>query len=220
MHSLTFQFVGSASDPRGSVMLDDVRLETQEASLRLVNCGQPWESQTMNTAMVEETPSGAVAVDPGTNIWGGGNFVFRTSKARIIGTNDPFGCFIHFAEIESSLDDESWAGWGVNLNGLNVTKYGTLAFKVKRVNGKERPHIYLSDDNNRQYVDLDTYVKPSMDWQVVEIPLSDFSGVNLSKLRSLSLGFEWQRMNGALYIRDISFTTAGPSKGEGPVGSQ
>jgi RHS repeat-associated protein len=211
LHTLTFMFIGSESGESGAIAIDEIRFDPDASTLFISNCGQPWESKSIIKQSGDAARNNGGS-DRGTSIWGVGNFLFYTSMARIDAANDQHGCLIHFSGIESSRAGEGWAGWGVNLHSANVADYQVLSFKIKRVNRVERPNIYLSDKKSKAFVELDRYAQASLDWQTVEIPLRDFKEVDLHNLTGLSMVFEWETMDGSLYVRDLAFRPEGAQR--------
>lgn len=208
LYTLTFMFIASESGESGAIAIDEIRFDSDLAPLFVSNCGQPWESKSVIKQSGESARNNG-ASDRGTSIWGVGNFLFYTSKARIDEANAQHGCLIHFSGVESSKGSEGWAGWGVNFHSVNVADYQVLSFRMKRVNRVERPNIYLSDKNSKAFVDLEKYAQASLDWQTIEIPLRDFKEVDLDNLTGLSMVFEWEAMDGSLYVRDLAFRPQG-----------
>jgi len=150
---------------------------------------------------------------PGRNIWGKNNYTYNTSKAQMNIHYDKFGCLIHYDDIVCNKSEESWAVWRVDLNNVDASKYSLVSFKFKGIHGTERPNLYLDngiEGVRKQFVDFERYLQPSGDWQVVNIPLKDFSdlGVDLTHLAGLIFAFEWEQMSGAFYIDDITFEYA------------
>jgi hypothetical protein len=58
----------------------------------------------------------------------------------------------------------------------------------------------------RRCVNLEKYVKITKEWQMVEIPLSDFGNQNidLTHLEEIQVVFEWERVSSTIYIDNIS----------------
>jgi hypothetical protein len=103
-------------------------------------------------------------------------------------------------------ENDAYAVWETGLANLDTTPYDRLSFYVKRGAGTDRAHIYLQDPwGSRVYVDMDRYAAVDQAWQLVTIPLADFAGVNLTDLQSLQFAFEWEALNGLIFLDDIRF---------------
>ena len=200
LENLSFTVEERLGSGSGTVMIDRLAFEDDSVPLRVGDC----------------------AGGPDVRAWSEDPLLFKTSIAQIDVLRDPFGCLVHYDGIVSSRDQESWAGWGVQLGGLDATGYETLVLRMKRVHGVEQPNIYLDDGTTRAYVDLEAYTAPSTEWQRVEIPLKAFTaqGLNLRHLQSLTFVLEWERMAGALYLGEMVFEpTASPRPGPAPYDS-
>jgi len=103
-------------------------------------------------------------------------------------------------------ENNAYAVWETGLANLDATQYDRLSFYVKRSTGTDRAHIYLQDSwGSRVYMDMDTYAAVDQAWQLVTIPLADFTGVNLTDLQNLQFAFEWEAMDGVIFLDDIRF---------------
>jgi RHS repeat-associated protein len=107
----------------------------------------------------------------------------------------------------SGVTGSGWAEVGENLVGLDASDYDTLSLCIKGARGGEKPNIYLSDGFIRTFVDIENYVPVTASWQKVDIPLGDFAvqGVNISNLSHFEVMFEWEEMNGTIYLDDMLF---------------
>lgn len=56
------------------------------------------------------------------------------------------------------------------------------------------------------HIDLEKYIAGT-DWETAVIPLRVFAdeGLDLKNLEKLTVVFEWEKMEGALYVDDIKF---------------
>jgi hypothetical protein len=99
-----------------------------------------------------------------------------------------------------------YAVWQTSLEAVNLSSYDTLSFMVKGVAGNERPNIYLTDSfDNRGFINIETYGPVTQDWGCINIPLQDFGGVYLTSLETLQIAFEWEPMQGTVYLDNIQF---------------
>jgi len=102
----------------------------------------------------------------------------------------------------------TYCGLIVYLADISVADADRLSFYIKGSNPGSKPNIYLYDGTNRAFVNIEDYKYVTTGWQRVDIPLTDFSnqGVNLTHVRELSFVFEWEDMNGEIYLDNIEFT--------------
>lgn len=101
----------------------------------------------------------------------------------------------------------TYAGWATALRGIDASEARALSFNVRGLTGGERPNIYLDDGTSRAYVDIEDYAPLTREWQTVSVPLARFSeqGVDLTHLKEFQVVFEWERMEGTVYIDDVGF---------------
>lgn len=184
IENLSFIFEENAGSKNGSVYIDDISFDPSLAFLVVADFSDCTDK----------------------TIWGKGYWTFNTRTSNIYTGSDAFGCLIQYHGVESKRENISWAGWGIDLDGLNVTGYETLALHLKRIHGTERPNLYLADSRIERYVDLEDYMTGAP-WEDVRIPLKVFAekGINLSDLKKLTISFEWEKMDGAIYVDDIAF---------------
>lgn len=189
MDNVSFTFENTFGSTAGEVFIDNIHFEQEQAPMMVFNCSDGSKR----------------------NIWGAKNRTYNTKKANINAHYDQYGCLICYSGIVSSRDDEAWAGWTFPLNHVDVSEYSQISLRMKRIHGNEKPHVYLDDGKNRRfnYVSLDEFFHQGTEWETIKIPLSRFSsqGIDLTRLNSLKLIFEWEQMSGALYVDDIMFTT-------------
>jgi len=185
IENINFVVEASGNVRHGAVELAQIVFNSEASPLMLANC-----SSTRDL-----------------NIWGNSFWEFHTREAHIQTSVDPFGCLISFSGVNADRESFSWAGWGYDLPSVNVSAFDTVSFRMKRVNGVERPHFYLEDGKASHYVDVQKYVPEGQGWTTVEIPLSEFknAGVDLSRLKKMTLTFEWEKMAGAVYVDDFQF---------------
>ncbi|MBA1446775.1 MAG: hypothetical protein M3H12_04750 [Chromatiales bacterium] len=101
----------------------------------------------------------------------------------------------------------NFAGWTMDLKGVNCAGCGSLSFKIKGAEGGERPNIYLDDGNFRWPVDIERYGEVTTEWSTVTIPLEEYAkyGVDLTHLAEIQFIFEWEKMSGTIYVDDVKF---------------
>jgi uncharacterized protein (TIGR03437 family) len=189
VQTLTLLLEQAGGPVAGSFQLADVAIDSRRPALHVADCS--------------ETSS--------ANIWGEDAWVFKTTKASIESLRDAHGCMAHFSGIVSARYEESWAGWGLHLDGVDVSAYDSLVLTLRRIHGVEKPNLYLDDGMAARRISLDARLAPGSDWQTVTIPLAEFiaQGANVGKLKGLALVFEWQKMSGAVAVRDLAFTRSG-----------
>jgi hypothetical protein len=108
-----------------------------------------------------------------------------------------------------------YSGWEVILPEINISNLSKLIFDIKGQSGGEIPNIWLAspgDPDVRNYVDIENYVTVTTNWQRVEIPLTDFHAengseqtVDLTRITSLKIVFEWEEMAGMVYVDGFAF---------------
>ncbi len=106
-----------------------------------------------------------------------------------------------------------YAAWQSSLLNKDYSDFKVVTFWIKGALGNEHPNIYLQNTSTQRcYVDVEKFLLPGHDhvtteWQQVRIPLSEFSkcGVDLSSVFWFQIVFEWENMNGTIYIDDIKF---------------
>ncbi len=158
------------------------------------------------------------------NFLGGGNWIFSNGLATIktdyikenIYKERDYCYQISYTGVKAARRDGTpgtYCGYITILNNLDVSKYNTLSFWIKGKRGLERPNIYFDNGAGDEYtdnqLDLEEYVDISTSWQKVNIPLIDFvkQGVDISLLKMFKIVFEWDDMDGTIYIDDIKFVT-------------
>ena len=154
--------------------------------------------------------------------WGGNTVSFNQSSAAVVAADGSESLEIDW---QSPLTDE-WGGTVMTFaTPVDVSSYTNLVMSVNMsqltVSGDVDLHIKLEDSiptSGISYVSTHASTSTiSGDWQTIKMPLSSFSGVNLSDLKSI--GF-WnpenntyatgvQNMSGKIYFDDIYF--------EGPI---
>jgi hypothetical protein len=104
-----------------------------------------------------------------------------------------------------------YATWQTGLLGKDFSCFSRLTFQIKGALGSERPNIYLQDTSNkRRYVDVERFLpegRVTREWQQASISLDAFGAqrVNLKALNFVQIVFEWNHMNGTIYIDEVRF---------------
>jgi len=103
---------------------------------------------------------------------------------------------------------DKYAGWETWLQDVNLSNYDRLIFSFK-IEGDGKPNVWLEDaDNERRQVNLESYATLSTEWQRVVIPLQDFYGLDMTRIKALRfiLG-EWESspVQGMLSLDNIQF---------------
>jgi hypothetical protein len=204
MGRLSFAFENWMGTREGTIYIDNVSFTKQAVSL-----------------MIDDFNDGK---DP--NFISGHNSVFIDGFARIYtdyfkdhDNNNGGYCYrIEYKDVIKGKRDgtpETYCGYLAMLNDLDASDYNTLSFRIKGDSGGEKPNIYLDDGTNAEYeyidnhVDIENYATITTSWQEVNIPLIDFvkQGIDISRLNALKIVFEWEDMEGTIYIDDIQFLT-------------
>jgi RHS repeat-associated protein len=112
----------------------------------------------------------------------------------------------------TDVTETEWAIAETELLGLDASGYEFLSFYIKGARGDEKPNIYLAANGLRKFVNIENYVPITTSWQRVSIPLKDFSdqGLDITNLSHLQLAFEWEEMEGTVYLDDIRFNRLYP----------
>jgi hypothetical protein len=183
--------IGSGS---GTVHVDDVRFEPDALSIVVDNFN---DTTTFNGV-------------------GGYHTTFASDDATVSTSFDetaPYGGMgASLAVTYGDVHGASHAVWQTGLNGLNASAYDKLVLAVRGGFSGEQFHIYLEDLGTREYVNATDYASITTNWQVIEIPLSDFGeqGIDLAQLEYLQIAFEWEEMSGTIYLDDIRFVLPPP----------
>jgi hypothetical protein len=101
----------------------------------------------------------------------------------------------------------SYCAWQQSLNGIDARQFTYLTLKIRGERGDETPNIYLSDCVKRVPIRAKEIPTLKQDWQKIRLPLARYGeeGVDLSRLDTVSLVFEWNEQTGTVYVDDIEF---------------
>jgi hypothetical protein len=191
IESLSLSFKNGL-DPGGTIFVDDIEFHNK---IRFVAVDDFERADDVNALGEKHITfaSGAAAVRGGRTT-ASPNSVYRMSYGGNIGDID-----LNAAEVFS------YAGWSSKLKGIDCSECGRLSFRIRGVEGGEKPNIYLDDGNFRWPVDVGKFARITKDWQDVTIPLSEFAeyGVDLTHLEELQVVFEWEKMSGTVFLDDI-----------------
>jgi RHS repeat-associated protein len=111
----------------------------------------------------------------------------------------------------------SYAIWETDLRGFDARRFENLALEIWGEKGAESPNIWLDDGTTRRCLRSKDFAPITASWQEIHIPLEKFAsqGADLSHLEAIQLVFEWEEMNGTIYIAKIYFEgNASVSAGE------
>jgi hypothetical protein len=113
---------------------------------------------------------------------------------------------------------EGFGGWGVAMKGADVSKFRYLAFDLRGEKGGELFEVGLRDAKGQEKKKgIGGYIDTPVKWQRVFIPLAEFSGVNLTSLDNISLGFV-SKQKGRIFLDNISFEGSAESGGSAASG--
>jgi PKD repeat protein len=178
--------IGSGS---GTIYIDDVKVERDEASLFVDNFNDniPQNALTGDSWTFEDTGTFIISSEDATNPYGSSG---KSLKLVYGGVTWQYSC-----------------GWITSLYGADVSLKDMLSFWIRGDAGDEKVNVYLNDGYNNVHVDVESYVPITTDWQKVEIPLYEFSsrGVDLTHLLELRFAFQWEDMGGIVYVDNIEF---------------
>lgn len=117
-------------------------------------------------------------------------------------------------QLDFSVQPGGYALWTSELGGLSANTNDVLAFWVRGSGLSLLPNIYLDDGTTRAYVPLERYITPNGAWQRVQIPLRDFTGVNLAHLERLQIAFEFGTGSGTLWLDNLMIGRASMPQAE------
>ena len=180
-------FLMELTNTQGTIHLDSLRLERPRSPLVVDNFND--------------------LADP--NALGGNWSVFYDFGGQIQATYTTSGTHDNSAgsyALSYTTAVTGWAGCKTDLPGLDVSSYDFLSFYIKGAKGGEKVNVYLKDtDNQRRYVDVETYAPVRTDWTLVRVPLQAFRGVTLTSLNAIEFAFEWEPMTGTVFLDDLRF---------------
>jgi len=106
-----------------------------------------------------------------------------------------------------AVPSNEYAVWQTSLEAVNLSNYDTLSFMIKGAVGNERPNVYLYDSCSKGgFVNVEDYREVTRDWQHISIPLQNFGhDIDLTSLATLQIAFEWEPMEGTVYLDNIQF---------------
>jgi len=101
----------------------------------------------------------------------------------------------------------SYCVWRCGLNGIDARGFKYLTLKIRGEKGGEIPNIYLNDSNKRIPIRAMEMPIVKQEWQKIQLPLVSYlrQGIDLSRLESVEIVFEWAEQSGTIYVDDIMF---------------
>ncbi len=154
-----------------------------------------------------------------TNALGGVNGSWCASPATIVATNFSSNfCTLKFNYYSTNTDACVWWFLIKGTPYTNISSYEYLRFKIKGYKGGEVIGIGLKDlSATEKYVMLNDYITNiTTEFKEVLIPLSDFPGVDLTRIESIQFWFREDKpdmdipdpgTNVIIYIDDLMFYT-------------
>lgn len=107
--------------------------------------------------------------------------------------------------LKYEITPKGWAGWGISLEGLDISGFRNLTFQVSGAKGGEKFELGLKDKSGgEKKVQSSDLFDITDKWQKVTVPLSAFQGVNLKSVESISFGFNDTHGTGSINIDDIA----------------
>ncbi len=189
---LIFAFDDTGGDRR-IARLDDVVIERSASRLMVDDM---------------ERPSGINLVGGAQSTYAHGAAAIKVAQTH----NSPNGVYAisyggSISQASGMVSGLDYALWKTELNGVDCSGCSEISFRMKGLQGGERPNVYLSDGNFRWGVDVEAYAAVTTEWQDYSIPLSDFAeyGVDRTHLTEFEVVFEWEPMSGTVYIDDLLF---------------
>ncbi len=90
----------------------------------------------------------------------------------------------------TDLNRQDYALISLGLGHTDASAYDSLTFWVQTPSAPGSIRLFMNDGKNRSRVELTDYLKPSVQWQRVVIPLSHFSRIRLNNLLNLLIVWE------------------------------
>jgi hypothetical protein len=116
---------------------------------------------------------------------------------------------------------KGYAGWGMKLNGMDVSGYKFLQFNIAGEKGGEKLEIGLKDMAGvEKKIQSSSYFDISNQWQLVKISLTAFEGMNLRNLDNLTFSFNETHGSGMIYVDDIAFEGKADDTSSSDTGSE
>ncbi|MBN2406374.1 MAG: CIA30 family protein [Elusimicrobia bacterium] len=135
-------------------------------------------------------------------------FPYKDDKGTIFNTSGAFSDEEKgkFLGVNYDIAKSGFGGWGVGLNGANVSEYMYLSFNVKGKSGNEVFDVGLKDTSSKEMnLRITDYTEIGTNWQEVRIPLADFKNINLNSLDNFHIGFNDSCGKGCIFMDDIRF---------------
>ena len=192
MDNFNANFENGIDSGAGTICMDDIKFEhTPFIPVVVDNFNDRTGENGLGGSLWTSTGGGAIidAAYDQENAYGDTGAGYRISYSRVTGT--------------------TWATSGTDLMCVDASDYNTLSFRIKGAKGGENPNIYLYDGFVRKFVNIEGYIPITTSWQKVNMPLEDFAlqGVNITNLSYFQMVFEWEEMDGTIYLDDIQITT-------------
>ena len=109
-------------------------------------------------------------------------------------------------KFEYDIVSGGWGGWICILDKLDVSDYEFLSLEIKGEVGEEKFEIGIKDTSGvEKKVQTEMFFKTDTTWKKVQIPLSEFEGVNFSSLDNISFATNDSHKKGIVYIDNIEF---------------
>ncbi len=185
---------------KGAVRVDDVTFDrSSHASVADFESGATY-SLLGGDLTTGQNGAGSVSwgcMPDASAVGNAGNQVCRISYGGSIGTD--YGAQGGF----------SYCYWQCDLNGNDARPFKYLSMKVRGEKGGETPNFYLCDGSRRVCLRARDTEPITTEWKTLRLPLSFFAdkGIDLSRLDSLQIVFEWTEQSGTILVDDIRFGT-------------
>jgi hypothetical protein len=197
----TLFFAVSNKDQSGkaTVWIDDVRFEHEPcAKVKIVDFESTAKGNGSAEYSTHQNGAAAISTSLMSDITKGlriTNTVYRISYGGTIGRD--YGMQGGF----------SYCAWQHSLNGIDARKFKYLTLRLRGEKGGEIPNIYLNDCVKRVPMRAMEMPRIKQEWRMMKLPLKHYAkqGVDLSRLDSLALVFEWKEQSGTLYVDNIGF---------------
>ncbi|MCB0110015.1 MAG: hypothetical protein KDE53_29035 [Caldilineaceae bacterium] len=111
----------------------------------------------------------------------------------------------HALQLDFTVGNDGYALWHSELGEMHAPADSLLTLWVRGAAPTVPVSLYLSDGTQRARVALADYVTPTMQWQLVAIPLSAFTGqgLNPNTITGFEIAFEFGTGSGTLWFDNI-----------------
>lgn len=201
LDTLSFTFENKIASGKGTVYIDDIKFTKGSQFKTIADFAAANADYSRNLlGGKSQTMKKAAAL-----IWAGSNT--NTKSSTTLQQNALRISYGGLIGLDYGGGNFSYALWETGLLGFDAQKYSNIVLRVRGGRGDEKFNIWLDDGTTRRCVTTKDIAQVSKAWQDIRIPLKKFSdqSIDSSHLENLQVVFEWERMNGTIYIEKIRF---------------